>query len=463
MNKVLAKTLFLGFERVRGERVDRCLAELEVNQHLPQGEIARLQEAKRRRLIGFVLEKNDYFKRKYSGFDALDDFVRLPLLSKQELRENYQRLVTPGLEGTVSLAKTSGSTGEPLKFYRDKTLFAYTLASVYRAHRWYGLDIGAKEAMLWGIPANRANRLKMWGRDLVLNRFREVQYNLDPYVLERFYRDVIRKRPEYLFGYSSMVYEFALFLLERGLPATTLGLKGIICTAESIHDYQRATMESVFACNVISEYGAAETGIISYQCKRGRHHVSDDCVLVEVLDDDGQPVPVGEVGKVTVTALHSFAAPIIRYQLGDLAILTNDRCDCGVNLSLIDKIVGRTSGVIVTPQGKCFHSIALYYIMKAYADRFGGVRQFRVRQTHIDRLEFHIAAGPEFGRESQLWLEREAREKFGAAMRSEFFIHDRLERSASGKLSDFETDLDTDRLLIASLRSPSREMFRSSA
>jgi len=459
MNRRLAKYLLLAIERARGERVDRYLPELERNQFLSAHEIDRLQREKLRALLTFVLQRNDYFRQKYKGLDALEEFSRLPILTKQELRENYQRMVTRGREKRVNLVKTSGSTGEPLKFYRDRTVFGYTLASVYRAHRWYGLDVGAKEGMLWGIPASWKNRMKMRGRDLLLNRFREIEYNLDPGVLQRFYNDVRRKKPDYLFGYSSMVYEFALFVNERGLPSTGLGLKGVVCTAEMIHDYQRATMEKAFGCPVISEYGAAETGIISYQCTHRRHHVSDDCVLVEVVDQNGSPLPRGEVGQVTVTVLNSFSAPVIRYQLGDFASLSHETCDCGVNLSLIENIFGRTSGVIVTPHGVCFHSIAVYYIMKDYADQFGGVRQFRVRQTAINRLEFHVAADSGFSAESRQWLERRSRAKFGNDMNIEFFVHERLDRTAAGKLRDFETELDVQQHLTASYRGPNAVTF----
>jgi phenylacetate-CoA ligase len=299
----------------------------------------------------------------------------------------------------------------------------------------------------------------MRGRDFLLNRFRESEYNLDARVLELFYSDMRRKRPDYLFGYTSMVYEFALFVRERNLSTKELSLKAIICTAEGIPDYQRATMEGVFGCQVVSEYGSAETGIISYECHRGKHHVSDDCVLLEVVDDHGRPVPVGEVGKVTVTVLHSESAPIIRYQLGDYASLSSGTCDCGVNLSLLDRIVGRTSGIIVTPSGRCFHSIVLYYIMKDYADQFGGIRQFRVRQTDVDRLEFHVAAGADFTARSQQWIASKAHEVFGKEMRVEFFVHERIERAASGKLSDFETVLKAEEHLVQSFRSLNPMIF----
>ena len=287
-------------------------------------------------------------------------------------------------------------------------------------------------------------------RDLVLNRFRESEYNLSPEVMNTFYEQMRSKRPAYLFGYSSMVYEFALYCRAKSLPAESLELTAAICTAESVHPHQRAMIEGVFGCPVVSEYGSAETGIISYQCPSGRHHLSDDVLHVEIVGPDGREVPIGEVGRVVVTVLFSSSAPIIRYDLGDYAVRGAGRCPCGVNLSLLDNIVGRTSGIIVTPSGRCFHSIALYYIMKDYAEKFAGIRQFRVRQTHKDRLEFHLATEQAFTVEAKEWLISMVRSKFGDSMHVEFYNHDQLERSVSGKLTDFESELDMETELMKS-------------
>ncbi len=453
--------MLLGIERVRGERIDRYLPEMEANQSLPPGQLRTLQSDKLSRLLAYARQNNPYYREKYGGVRTGAELRELPLLTKAELREHAQAIVTPSHARDVSMCKTSGSTGEPLKFFRDREVFARTLASVYRAHRWYGIDVGAREAMLWGIPAGRMAQIRMRARDALLNRFREEEYSLSPQVLQRFYDRIVRTRPEYLFGYTSMVYEFALYVREAGLSIARLGLKGAVCTAESIPDYQRELIASVLQCPVISEYGSAETGIISYQCPLGSHHISSDAVLVETLDDVGNPVAPGVVGRVVVTVLHSQAAPIIRYDLGDYAVLSERTCDCGRSLPLIDKIVGRTSGVIVTPSGQCFHSIALYYIMKDYADKFGGIRQFRVRQTEVDRLEFHIAAGQGFSDASRQWLETLVHERFGHAMRVQFFMHDSLERTAAGKLRDFESTLDMNDHLIRSFREKSGVAFDS--
>lgn len=447
MNSLVAKYLFLAVEWLRREHVGKFLNELLQNQQLSPSQLAELQENKRRELLNFVENRNGYFRKKYRGFDAISDFESLPLMTKEELREQFQDIVTPDMKSRVYAVKTSGSTGIPLKFYRDKLIFGYTLASVYRGHSWHGLDVGAKEAMLWGIPMGLKNRLLARGRDLLLNRFRETEYSLNPKVLELFYRAILKKKPAYIFGYSSMVYEFALFVRERNYKAEEMGIRAAICTAESIPEYQRELIEDVFGCQVVSEYGSAETGIISYECKEGSHHISSDCVLVELLDANGKRVPSGEIGKVIVTVLNSFAAPIIRYDLGDLAIMSEESCDCGINLPILKKIIGRSAGIIVTPGGQCFHSIVIYYLMKEFSEKFGQVRQFRVVQRSVETLDMHIVTTGALSKESISWLKNKSATQFGESLNLNVIECQALVRKPSGKLTDFESALDVSKIL----------------
>ena len=452
MHPLLAKHLLLVAERLRGERVDRFLPEMEEAQWKTPKQIQGLQQARLEQLLRFTVTKNPYYREKYGGVDPVLEFNQLPLLTKDELRTSAREMITPERRARVRGCKTSGSTGEPLKFYRDGVMFGRTLAAAYRAQRWYGLDVGSPMAMLWGIPTGRWDRFQMRIRDYALNRFREEEYNLSPEVLSAFFKKMQRRKPSFIFGYSSMLYEFALFCRERELDVASLGLKAAICTAESIAPHQREVMSAVFQAPVVSEYGAAEVGIVSYQCPKGNHHVSDDTVLLELLDDDGGTVEEGEIGRVVVTALFSHAAPIIRYDLGDLAVRKRGSCPCGVGLSLLDRIVGRTSGVIVTPSGRCFHSIVIYYIMKDFAEAYGGVKQFRVRQRRLDLLEVQLVTEEGFSGEAREWLGTTLRDTFGESVRVKLSLEDELTRMPSGKLSDFQSDLNSEELLLRSYR-----------
>ena len=443
MYPAVAKYLFYGIEFLRREQVYRHLKELEKNQFLSISEIANLQKNKLATLLNAVMGNSSYYKKKYYGFDPIENFSFLPILTKEELRENYKDLVRNKKQKYMNLVETSGSTGMPLQFYRDRLIFGYTLASLYRGHKWWGLDIGFKEAMLWGLPIGFKNRLKARLKDLILNRFREREYNINHDTLLDFYHKIKQRRPDYLFGYSSMVYEFALFVKEMGLSGNDLRLKNAICTAEKITPFQRKINECVFGCKVISEYGATETGIISYECPEGSNHISDDCVYVEIVDNNNIPVPDGALGKVLVTVLHSFSSPIIRYELGDIACKSSKGCGCGVNLSCLENIVGRTSDVVLTPDGQSYHSIIFYYLIKDFTEKFGGIKQFKVRQSALDRLEFHLVLAGQSRRVAESYIEKQVRDKFGREMKSEFFYHDYLKREKSGKLLDFETLLNT--------------------
>jgi phenylacetate-CoA ligase len=448
MHKAIAKYLLITLELMRKENVYRYLKELEYNQNLAKEEIKLLQKEKLNTLLQYALTNNSYYKKKYKGYNPINDFHKLSPLTKEELRENYVNIISDDFQiSQLDLVETSGSTGIPLQFYRDRVVFGYSLASLYRARRWWNIDMGSKEAMLWGVPISFKGKIKIKLKDFALNRFREREYNLNPDTLHDFYMKIKKMKPDYIFGYSSMVYEFALYLTEMKLNGNSLNLKAAICTSETIHDYQRSLIENTLGCKVISEYGAAETGIISYECPKGTYHICDDCVLIEIVDKNNVPLPDGETGRVLVTVLNSFSAPIIRYELGDLACKSTKTCDCGVNLSVLENIQGRTSDVVLTPDGRIYHSIIFYYIMKHLTKRTGGVKQFKVRQSDIHRLEFHIVKSNDFSNEVESFIKMQIREKFGDSMNTEFFYYNQIKREKSGKLRDFETDLNTVNLI----------------
>lgn len=447
MNRIIAKILFYSIEMLRREHVYTYLRELEKNQFLSRKELEILQQNKLSALLDYAMSHNEYYKTKYEGYNVQLDFEKLPILTKQELRDNYLNILSDNINVKCDLVETSGSTGIPLKFYRDRVVFGYTLASLYRAHRWWGIDIGYKEAMLWGVPVNPWVRLKARTRDLLLNRFREKEYNINPSTLLDFYRKVEARRPDYIFGYSSMIYEFALYLKEKKLNIRRTRLKAAICTAERLGDFQKNLIEEVLQCKTICEYGATEAGIISYECKNGCNHISDDCVYVEIVDGNNQPLPDGESGRVLITVLNSFSSPIIRYELGDISSKSVTQCTCGVNLSTLGKIEGRTTDVAIAPNGKIYHSIIFYYIMKELTEKIGGINKYKVYQRKIDELEFYIVKGDGFNLKAEDFIEGQIKSKFGKSMRTKFIYNDFINRNPSGKHRDFETDLDTSALL----------------
>lgn len=439
----MAKILLYLIEYIRGEKLYSYLKELENNLSLSKQELETLQKDKLKKLLNHTMANNSYYREKYKNYDVFGSFEALPVLTKNELRDNYKRILSDNIKTKLDLVETSGSTGIPLQFYRDRVVFGYTLASLYRAHRWWGIDVGCKEAMLWGVPVAFKKRFKARIRDLLLNRFRENDYDINPKTLMAFWNSIKTKKPDYLFGYSSMVYEFALFLKQNNICLQEIKLKAVICTAEKLNLHQREVIENVFCCKAISEYGSTETGIISYQCKSGSNHISDDCVYLEIVDENNIPVPSGQTGRVLVTVLNSYSSPIIRYDLGDLASKSDALCSCGLNLSILGEIEGRTSDIVLCPNGEVYHSIIFYYILKELTEKTGGIKQFKVHQRKINELDFYIVKNNDFSEATERFLRDQIKIKLGEAMKLNIVYLDQIKRKMSGKLKDFETDLNT--------------------
>jgi phenylacetate-CoA ligase len=439
MNRSVARTLLFALEYLRRENLRGCLCELEDNLHLTPPELNSLQRQKRDELVVFAATNSRFYRDRFRGKDGVRDFASLPILTKEDVRSSFRDMVSDQPRRPLDLVETSGSTGVPLQFFRDRIVFGYTLAALYRAHRWWGIEVGAKEAMLWGVPVSVKGRIRTAVKDLVLNRFREREYNLTQATLDAFLLDIQRERPEYVFGYSSMVHEFARHVQEKGIALHDLRLKAVICTAERIGHSMRNTVEAVFGCPLVSEYGATEVGIVSYQCPEGRNHVADDCVYVEIVDDQGNPLPDGERGRVVVTVLNSHSSPFIRYDLGDISAKVAEPCPCGRPLSVLADVEGRVGDVVYAPDGRSYHSIIFYYIMKELTQRFGGVRQFKVYQSALDRLELQIVKTTTFGPEAEQFIRDQVREKFGNQMTLELVFADAIPRKPSGKFRDFES------------------------
>ncbi len=214
--------------------------------------------------------------------------------------------------------------------------------------------------------------------DLLLNRIRQSNMHIQEDMFTRYYRRLRKFKPAYLMGYPSFVYFFADFLLRTGLDGKALRLKFVKTTAEVLHDFQQETIEARFGCRCISEYGAAETGVISFECPTGGQHIMSPTVYVEFIDSPyEQPAPYKQI---VITGLHSHAFPIIRYSIGDLGYPLAEPCTCGNSLPLMSKVLGRASEIVVGFDRR-YHSSVFSYLMKQFISEGISSSQFRFLQN----------------------------------------------------------------------------------
>jgi phenylacetate-CoA ligase len=160
-------------------------------------------------------------------------------------------------------------------------------------------------------------------------------------------------------GYTMSNYFLARFIEEAGISVPTM--KAVITSSEKLTDEMRATFQRVYGCRTYDSYSGVEAcGLIS-ECEKGSLHISPEIGIIELLDEEGNPVLPGEVGEAVCTGLLNFDQPLIRYQIGDrIRLSVNQHCECGRNMPIVDEIVGRTEDVVIGQDGRemvRFHGI----------------------------------------------------------------------------------------------------------
>ena len=317
--------------------------------------------------------------------------------TKKILQENRERIKAKNLiPGSYLEDASGGSTGEPTIFYVHNYHYILRTWVQTRHDRWSGWDIGDKMALLWGASHDLGLKTKLYGEIKNMLLYRKIPldaFSLTDEKMEKFADILVRKKPTMILAYANAAYFFAKYLDDIGFDAEQIGLKGIVSSAEKLHDFQRSLIEKVFVCPVFDRLGSREVGLIASECEKHEGmHMNTDNLIIEFLDDYNNPVPPGVPGRIIVTDLYNFAFPFIRYDTGDIGVYTEKRCSCGRTLPLMECMEGRTADFILTKDGRKIHGE--YFTHLFYGVR--GLNQFQFIQKKIDFVELKIV-------KNQLW------------------------------------------------------------
>jgi phenylacetate-CoA ligase len=390
------RVIFPLHERLKGKRTYARLRELERTQWLAPEELRALQLERLRAHLTYARREVPYYARvmdeggvRPEQLGAVEDLRRLPFLTKEIVRTRFRELQPRRpVPGTTAMS-TGGSTGAPVTVLVDRERGAFGDAARLRAHRWFGVGMGAREIVLWGssIELGRQDLVRTT-RDRLLNSRLLSAFDLGEAALARYAEVVRRTRPLKLFGYASALHLLARFLERQGWQAPAAWPRAVFTTAEPLYDFQRAVIASVFACPVAVEYGCRDAGLVATECPAGGLHVAAEGMLVEILapeDGDG-------LGEIVVTNLDSYAMPIIRYRTGDLGAWADGPCPCGRTLPRLQRVEGRRTDFLLTPRGKLMHALAVIYVLREVPS----IREFQVVQEQIDRVVVKVAGGEGF-------------------------------------------------------------------
>jgi phenylacetate-CoA ligase len=275
-------------------------------------------------------------------------------LTRKELQSEFERLSAkfPEREAWgVAEGITSGSTGTPVRFERCVRLYRPLYSAVgFLCSQWHSLDQQKPMGVIGWICKDKENaRLAVPYRWLgpVAVGFERSTKERD---ISETYDYCAKRNPAYLQSAPRLLTALARYAMEHG--RNDLRPEKAISFASVVTEETRELVFKGLGTKIIDRYTCEETGYIALQCPKHDHlHVISPVTMVEIVDESGEPCPPGKPGRVLVTGMQSFAMPLIRYEIGDMAEW-GEPCDCGITLPVIKKIWGRTSHNITTPDGR---------------------------------------------------------------------------------------------------------------
>lgn len=386
-----------------------------------------------------------YYGERLSGFDVSSplDMARwgeIPLLSRSDLQSAGDGILSNGLphsHGNMFTTQTSGSTGQNVVVRgTDLTQHFWNVLTI-REHLWQKRDLEKTHAIIrvlenapqggqvhqnWGSPFNL-----IWhtGQSAVLNLLTDVKVQAD------WLRQV---NPGYLLTYPSNLS--ALLELFKAAGERLPALAEVRTIGETLTPELRDNCRRVWGVPIVDIYSSQEAGYVALQCPDSDcYHIQAENLLVEILDESGSPCAPGEVGQVVVTTLHNFAAPLIRYVIGDYAEVA-EPCRCGRGLPAIRRIMGRRRNLITLPDGKRFWPV---FGVRKFRD-IAPVRQYQVIQTAVDRLEVRLVVENPLVDEQEQRLRIIITDAVGYPMIITFTYMDSI-RVSAGKHEEFRSEI----------------------
>lgn len=434
--RLVSNLLFPLHERLKGHNSVAVHRSLEASQWWDSGHLRELQVQRLRTLLLHVAEHVPYYRQLFqdSGFNPatvteLAALEQLPLLTKGSIRAHLEAFKADDARDLARF-NTGGSSGEPLIFFIGKGRISHDVAAKWRATRWWGVDIGDPEIVVWGSPIELGaqDRLRAL-RDRLLRTRLLPAFEMSEQKLDRFIAEIRAMRPRMLFGYPSAISHIARHAQKHGQPMNDLGIQVAFVTSERLYDDQRETIASTFGCRVANGYGGRDAGFIAHECPQGGMHITAEDIIVEIVDSGGRTLAPGQAGEVVITHLATREFPFIRYRTGDVAVLDDKPCRCGRGLPLLREIQGRTTDFVVAADGTVMHGLALIYILRDLP----AVEAFKIIQESLERTRVLVVPNRAFDEATRTAIQTGLARRLGSGVDIVVELVEEIAPETSGK------------------------------
>ncbi len=391
----------------------------------------------KKQIVDFHLQNNNTYKE-LVGENGYVSWEQLPIMTKKDFQKPLaQRLSNGYTLKNVYVNKTSGSSGDPFIFAKDKYCHALTWANIINRFGWFNINFNTSlQARFYGIPLGAAGYYKERFKDFLSSRYRFPIFDLSDSELEKIALQFNQKKFDYINGYTSSIVLFAQFLKQKNkvLKISCPSLKCCVVTSEMLFDDDKKLLEEAFGVPVINEYGASELDLIAFQNPSGEWQINSETLYVEIVDEKNNVLPYGKEGRIVITSLYNKAHPFIRYDIGDTGILDEKSTP---KKPILKKLIGRTNDVALLPSGKKAPGLTFYYVTKSIIKDDGNVKEFVIKQTKIDTFEIEYVSQEELTFNQIEDIKSAITTYLEKGLLVTFIRKEKLDRSKSGKLKQF--------------------------
>lgn len=434
--KCVSGVLFPLHEHLKKHTTVQVRRDMERSQWWAANELKQLQLEKLRGFLTDIGQHVPYYRDLFKAMEfepesisSLEDLQQLPLTGKPEIRAHTDAMKADNAIG-LSRFNTGGSSGEPLIFFIGSQRVSHDVAAKWRATRWWNVDIGDPEIVVWGSPIELGaqDRVRQI-RDKLFRTQLLPAFEMSDEKLDQFVATIQQVSPPMLFGYPSALAHIAEHAKKKNIQLDNLGIRVAFVTSERLYDYQREKIEQVFGCPVANGYGGRDAGFIAHQCPEGSMHITAEDIIVEIIDSEDRVLPPGESGEIVVTHLATSDFPFVRYRTGDVGVLSDASCSCGRGLPVLKEIQGRSTDFLLAQDGTVLHGLALIYILRDLP----GIALFKITQESLDLTRVDIVRGGDYVSSNEQAIIDVFQQRLGNEVQVDIAYCDEIEPEKSGK------------------------------
>jgi phenylacetate-CoA ligase len=424
--------------KLKGFPLREAERELSKLKNLSHSDFRSWHENKRWEIVKYHFDNNEFYRSRF-GDKLPERWEDIPLLVKTDYQKSGYNVISKTFDKKeVYSGYTSGSSGHPFNYYKDKFAHAMTWALIKDRYTNFGLTLDSKQARFYGIPLEKKDYYIEKTKDFLSNRVRFPVFDLSDEMLGNFLEKFRQEKFDYVYGYTNSIVLFARYLIRENVILKNVcpGLKICICTSENCTEEDKNIIEKAFGVRAVNEYGTSEVDLIAFETESGKWLLSNENIYIEVIGEDGKQITEGGEGRILLTALHNKAMPFIRYEIGDKAVIAP-----GKNEIELKRILGGVNDIVILPSGKKSSGVSFYFITRSIMEKIDSLKEFIIRQVAPDKFVFDVVSDEEISDSDKKMIQKNLDTYLETGLSFEINRVDKIKRTKAGKMKHFYSEL----------------------